>query len=748
MPTVFVGHGSPMNALDDNVHTRAWRRLGETLPRPKAILSVSAHWYIHGTAVTAMEQPQTIHDFYGFPPELFAMRYPAPGAAALASRVQALLQPIRVSADQEWGLDHGTWSVLVHLYPQADIPVVQLSIDATQPPAIHYQIGQRLAALRDEGVLIFGSGNVVHNLRRVRWGDDAVPYPWATSFNDQLRDALLRADHQFAIGYEKAGEAAQLSVPTPEHYLPLLYVLGASTSADTVVLSHGWHRAGRYQHAHRPLHDTVTKDAPLIELQHCSLILDGHTVLDEVSFALRRGERWALIGPNGSGKSMLLKMLRGDVWPTPSGRERRIWRVDGQVSRQPAGIKELIAYVGPERQDKYVRYGWNLTVAQVVTTGLFDEDIPLTRPTRAQRMKVERFLRRFSLWGLRNRHMLTLSYGQRRLTLVARAFASPARVLLLDEVFNGLDAKSKQKLSHALAQPRSGHDWIISSHRPAELPKNVTHVARIAAGRLVKQGAAGGPGLGTRDSSGEGRNTGSSRVPSPRSRVSIRDSQDPLFIISNADLYRDYRPVIRQLNWTLNRGEHWAVLGANGSGKSTLLSLIYGDLHPALGGSIERDGVPPGTRIESWKHRVGWVSPELQASHFAAGSLEEIVISGRYASIGLNEPATRADRAAASRWLRFFGLESLRHRGPRQVSYGQLRLALIARAMVNGPELLLLDEPCTGLDGDVREEVLTPDRTARAFRHADRHGSPRPQRHRACGDESAEDRKRGEGECG
>jgi molybdate transport system ATP-binding protein len=176
--------------------------------------------------------------------------------------------------------------------------------------------------------------------------------------------------------------------------------------------------------------------------------------------------------------------------------------------------------------------------------------------------------------------------------------------------------------------------------------------------------------------------------------------------ITAADLYRDYRPVIRNLHWTLHRGEHWALLGANGSGKSTLLNLIHGDLHPALGGTIERDGVPFGTRIEQWKRRVGSVSPELQADHYLARSIEDIVISGRHASVGLNEAPTRADRAAAKRWLQFFGMEPLRERGPRQVSYGQMRLALIARAMVNEPELLLLDEPCTGLDGDVRAFVL------------------------------------------
>lgn len=436
----------------------------------------------------------------------------------------------------------------------------------------------------------------------------------------------------------------------------------------------------------------------LIELSNCSLILDDHVVLDDVSFALRRGERWALLGPNGAGKSMLLKMLRGDVWPTPTGRERRLYRLDGSTNREPAGSKELIAYVGSERQDKYVRYDWNLTVTQVVTTGLFDEDIPLTRPTRAQREKVDRILRRFSLWGLRNRRILSLSYGQRRLALVARAFASPARVLLLDEVFNGLDARAKDKLRRALERPRGGHEWIVTSHRPHELPKNVTHVARIAAGRIVSAEVASGRRVATHPAKRPLRKR--------KVRAPVAMGAPWLVRIANADIYRDYRPVIRNLNWTLHRGENWAVLGANGSGKSTLLSMIYGDLHPALGGSIERDAMPRGTRIEQWKQRVSWVSPELQADYFAARSLEEIVISGRYSSIGLNEPVTRADRAAAARWLKFFGLESLSHRGPRQVSYGQLRRALFARAMINEPELLLLDEPCTGLDGEVREQIL------------------------------------------
>ena len=449
--------------------------------------------------------------------------------------------------------------------------------------------------------------------------------------------------------------------------------------------------------------DAVVTDSPppLIELHRCSLHLDDHPVLHEVSFTLRRGERWALVGPNGSGKTLLLKMLRGDVWPTPMGVERRLYALSDERKPVQAPSKERVAYVGPERQDKYVRYGWNLAVEDVVTTGLFDEDIPLTRPTASQRAKVERLLRRFGLWSLRRRHMLSLSYGQRRLTLVARAFASGAPVLLLDEVFNGLDRLAKQKLRRALEQPRERHTWILTSHRPAELPASLTHIAHIENGRFTASGKAT-PEL----RQGAPRSRIKLAAPSRSKAASQRKAASWLVRIRNADIYRDYRPVIRGLDWTLRKGEHWAVLGANGAGKSTLLGLIYGDLHPALGGTIEREGSPPGSRIEFWKRRVGWVSPELQADHGHAGSIEEIVISGRYSSVGLNEAATPADLRVASRWLRFFGLEALRDRRPRQVSYGQLRLALIARAMVNDPELLLLDEPCAGLDGDVRAAVL------------------------------------------
>lgn len=235
LPVLFLGHGSPMNALETNDWSRAWSRLGAALPRPRAVLAISAHWYVAETAVTATATPRTIHDFGGFPRELFAVRYPAAGDPALAERVQRLLAPLRVRADHSWGLDHGTWSVLRHVYPQADIPVVQLSIDETQPPVFHYELGARLQPLREEGILLLGSGDVVHNLHTYAWGrHPRQPYEWALRFEAEVRARLLAGDHPALIDYSAFGNDALLSVPTPEHYLPLLYVLGASVPGEPV----------------------------------------------------------------------------------------------------------------------------------------------------------------------------------------------------------------------------------------------------------------------------------------------------------------------------------------------------------------------------------------------------------------------------------------------------------------------------------------------------------------------------------
>jgi 4,5-DOPA dioxygenase extradiol len=235
LPAIFFGHGNPMNAVLKNDYTEGWRRIGETTPRPRVILSISAHWYVPQTGVTISTAPRTIHDFGGFPGELYRVRYPAPGDPELARRVREMLAPLPVALDDSWGLDHGTWSVLAHAYPAADIPVVQLSIDESQPPTFHFEIGRRLAPLRGEGVLILGSGNLVHNLHAYAWGRHMPePYDWAVHFETRAKDLLLSGETRPLIEYETLGREALLSIPTPDHYLPLLYVIGTRQRGDSV----------------------------------------------------------------------------------------------------------------------------------------------------------------------------------------------------------------------------------------------------------------------------------------------------------------------------------------------------------------------------------------------------------------------------------------------------------------------------------------------------------------------------------
>jgi 4,5-DOPA dioxygenase extradiol len=235
LPAIFFGHGNPMNALLDNVYTKAWAGLGAAIPRPAAILCISAHWFVPETGVTVSTAPRTIHDFGGFPAPLYQVQYPAPGDPALARRVQQMLAPLPVTLDERWGLDHGTWSVLTHVYPKADVPIVQLSIDEREPASFHYEIGKRLAPLRDEGVLIVGSGNLVHNLHAFAWGKHNVePFDWALRFEQNARDMLVAGEQAPLVEYDRLGRDALLSIPTPDHYLPLLYVIATRQQDDRI----------------------------------------------------------------------------------------------------------------------------------------------------------------------------------------------------------------------------------------------------------------------------------------------------------------------------------------------------------------------------------------------------------------------------------------------------------------------------------------------------------------------------------
>lgn len=239
MPVLFLGHGNPMNAIDDNMFTQGFQSIAKTLPKPRAILCISAHWETKGTFITAMEQPKTIHDFGGFPQALFDVQYPAPGSPELALETKKLINSVDVGLTDEWGLDHGCWTVVKFLYPNADIPVIEMSMDYTKGPEYHYALGKELSALRRKGVLIIGSGNTVHNLRMAAWDKMMTPgygFDWAITANEKIKQLVTDGDHQSLLHYDKLGKEIQLSIPTPEHYNPLLYILGLQEKDEKVTI--------------------------------------------------------------------------------------------------------------------------------------------------------------------------------------------------------------------------------------------------------------------------------------------------------------------------------------------------------------------------------------------------------------------------------------------------------------------------------------------------------------------------------
>jgi len=239
MPVLFLGHGSPMNAIEENEFVTGWRSIGKTLPKPTAILCVSAHWETKGTFVTAMEKPMTIHDFGGFPKALFDVQYPAPGSPKLAKETKSIVTKTAVGLDEKWGLDHGAWSVIKHLYPKADVPVIQMSLDYYQTPQYHYELAKELASLRNKGVLIIGSGNIVHNLGMVAWDKlnaDNYGYDWAVEASEKMKKYILDGNHKELIDYKSQGKAFNLAIPTPEHYLPLLYMLALKEENEKLSL--------------------------------------------------------------------------------------------------------------------------------------------------------------------------------------------------------------------------------------------------------------------------------------------------------------------------------------------------------------------------------------------------------------------------------------------------------------------------------------------------------------------------------
>jgi molybdate transport system ATP-binding protein len=394
-------------------------------------------------------------------------------------------------------------------------------------------------------------------------------------------------------------------------------------------------------------------------------------------------------------------------------------------------VKDEIAYLGPERQDKYERYGWNHTVAQVVGTGVYRTDIPLNPLTATDEKRIAGLLKRIAISHLAERQFLTLSYGQRRLTLLARALASRPKLLLLDELLSGLDESHRARAMKWLESTARSHmPWVLATHRDKDVPRCATHALILDRGRVVYRGPlrrapltkwldhgavrsiteAKGPEAKSPEAKSRALKGARQRQPSAghdtaRSAPSTRSSQ-PLVKLRNAAVYLDEHRILESLTFAVHPGQCWVVHGPNGSGKTTLLRTLYGDHGVASRGTIERAGIVPGVPLQEFTVRAGFVAAHLQTTHPHHLSVDEIVQSGRHASIGLNDAPTAADRKAATSALEFFGLKGFGHRTRDELSYGQMRRVLFARAWVTRPRLLLLDEPLAGIDAPTRGVLL------------------------------------------
>jgi len=445
-----------------------------------------------------------------------------------------------------------------------------------------------------------------------------------------------------------------------------------------------------------------------VNLAHIDLWRGGRRILHELSWRIRAGQNWVLEGANGAGKTQLLKLIAGDVWPRPRPRTQRLYLWRGERSAEPQGVKEEIAYLGAERQDRYEHYRWDYRVAAIVGTGLARSDVPLRTLTAREQMRITRLLRRLGIDALAERRFLTLSQGERRLVLLARALASKPALLLLDEPLNGLDAANRVRVLAVLAGlGRSGPPWIYATHRLEEAPAGATHLASLRNGRLrtgrwrrgatlyaaVWHPAVRRPAV---------RRPGKASI-TPAGRMAR--ARTVLLGLQNASVWRGGAAALRQVSLQICPGDCWVVHGANGSGKSTLLATLYGDHGVASAGEILRPGHLPGLPLHEFQRRIGRVSPELQAALPRALAAQECVVAGLRGAYGLDGAPRAAERRAAAGALREAG--ALRHaRRPfGDLSYGQARRVLFARALAARPDIVLLDEPYTGLDAPTRTRL-------------------------------------------
>lgn len=442
---------------------------------------------------------------------------------------------------------------------------------------------------------------------------------------------------------------------------------------------------------------------PLIQLENVDVALAGVRVLHDITWQLQRGEHWAILGGNGSGKSTLLKLLRAELTPAPGCTGRRVYAFDGEVQTTAVGIKEKIALVSPELQGRYLQQEWRLTGLQVVHSGFLGGDYVYERPTAAQLQLARDIIEKIGIEPFLKRNVQELSTGELRKVLIARALAGAPRVLVCDEVCDGLDAASRAGLLQALERVASdGTQLLYTTHRAEELIPAITHRLMLERGRVAE--------------SGELKHRSTPKSTASHRRIQATDSGRPaslspktdfqsLIRIESANVFLAEKQVLENIHLEIRRGQNWAILGSNGSGKSTLLKLILGDLHPALGGRVQRFAFSPRNTLWQVKRKIGYVSPELQANYREPVTGAEAIASGFFSSIGLMMKVTRPQRQRIANLLRTLRLQELAEKNVLQMSYGEVRLILLARALVHKPELLICDEPFDGLDAATRLEI-------------------------------------------
>jgi molybdate transport system ATP-binding protein len=429
-----------------------------------------------------------------------------------------------------------------------------------------------------------------------------------------------------------------------------------------------------------------------IELAGLSLHRDGRKILEEIQWTLRPGERWVLIGANGAGKTQLLKIMAGAVWPDPESlaARRYLWR---RCRVELVDVIDRIAYLGPERQDRHERHDWNFSALQIVGTGLTRSDLPQGPLRPRQIAKALAGLAAVGLARLAERRFLQLSFGERRLVLLARLLATQPSWLLLDELLAGLDERHRRQTLRFL--DRHPGSWVLSTHRREEIPQSATHLAEICAGRLLRAGPIEARDRRPRRRSRRKLSSGSSPQRSMKTRAM-------LVACEQADIYLDYRRVLQGLEFAVRGGECWVVHGGNGAGKSTLLRALYGDHPPALGGRIRRRGIEPGVPLAEFRRWCAIVAPHLQSNPPVGETVLDTIVSGLRSSIGLDTPSTPAERRRALALLHEIGLGERAAEPLRALSYGQARRVLLARGLVLRPRLLLLDEVFAGIDVETR----------------------------------------------